>query len=134
MDQNTITYNKRETTFVIIKPDVVQNKNAFALLDEINTMGFEVICLRQIHLDSDILKQHYKEHEGKEFYMKLISFMMSGAAIIAALEGDNAISRLRSLIPGLRAKYGTDVTRNAIHASDSAESATRELALWDNKF
>ena len=89
---------------------------------------------------SDILEKHYAEHIGKDFFDELISFMLSGPMLIMLLEGENAISVVRKLHgatnpkdaePGtIRGDFAYLSTENIVHASDSKESAVREIGIW----
>ena len=92
----------------------------------------------------ELLAQHYAEHAGKPFYRSLVDFMVSGPVVAAVLSGDRVIEGVRTMLgasdpttaaPGtIRGDYGRDwdegVQKNLVHASDSPESAAREIALW----
>ncbi len=91
-------------------------------------------------MSNDLAERHYAEHVGKPFFEGLVSFITSGPIVAMALEGDGAISIVRKTMgatnpadsaPGsIRGDYATDIGRNLVHGSDSAESAARELTLF----
>jgi nucleoside-diphosphate kinase len=96
--------------------------------------------MRSVHLTAEQAQQFYAEHEGKEFFERLVAFMTSGMVVVVAAERDGAIQRARNLVgatnpadaaPGsIRGDLGRDNTANTIHASDSPESAERELGFF----
>jgi nucleoside-diphosphate kinase len=123
-------------TFTIIKPDAVKKGHIGKILDHIVKAGFRVVALKYTQITADLASSFYKEHEGKAFFDTLIQFMSSGPVYVAILEKDNAIQDFRSLIGNtnpenaeshtIRAKYASNMQQNAIHGSDSDESAERE--------
>ena len=127
-----------EETLVLIKPDGVARN----LTGEI--LRYQLVDVRLVQADLDLLSQHYAEHEGKPFYEPLIDFMQSGPTVALRIAGNLAIEGFRSLAgttdpttaaPGtIRGDLGRDwglaVQQNLVHGSDSPESAARELALW----
>ncbi len=90
--------------------------------------------------DKELLEQHYAEHRSKDFFPELIEFMSGGRVVAMVLEGDKVISEVRKINGDtnpnkaaentIRNLYGTDLTFNAVHGSDSYESAEREISLW----
>jgi len=129
-----------ERTFAIIKPNAVKAGNLGRVLTDIEAGGLTPKAMRLTQLTPDLCKQFYAEHVAKPFYPELEAFMVSGPVVVLCLEGDNAILRWRDLMgatnpakaaPGtLRAKYGEGFTENAVHGSDSPESAARELSFF----
>ncbi len=127
-------------TLTIIKPDAVAAGNAGNILALLEEKGFKVCGLRRLLLSADQAKAFYEVHKERPFYADLVKFMTSGPVIPAALEHDNAVPFLREVMGAtnsaeaaegtVRALYGTDIERNAIHGSDSAENATLELAFF----
>jgi nucleoside-diphosphate kinase len=91
-------------------------------------------------IDRDTASRHYAEHRGKPFYEGLLEFMTSGPSVLAVLESENAVGLVRSMVgatdpaeaaPGtIRGDYGQSVRKNLVHASDSPESAEREIAIF----
>ena len=133
-----------EETLVLVKPDGVARNLTGEILARIEAKGYQIVDLRLLQADRDLLGQHYAEHEGKPFYEPLVSFMESGPVVAIRVAGHRVIEGFRSLAgttdpttaaPGtIRGDLGRDwglaVQQNLVHGSDSVESATRELALW----
>jgi nucleoside-diphosphate kinase len=127
-----------ERTLLIIKPDAVGAKNAGKILDMLeNAGGFAVKAMRLEHLTEDSAKKFYAVHKERPFYGELVEFMTSGPCIPMVLERENAISGLRDFIGAtnpaeaaegtVRKLYATNIQNNAVHASDSPESAATEI-------
>ena len=135
-----------EETLVLIKPDGVARNLIGEIIGRIEAKGYQVVDLRLVQADRDLLGKHYAEHEGKPFYEPLVSFMESGPVVAIRVAGHRVIEGFRSLAgttdpttaaPGtIRGDLGRDwglaVQQNLVHGSDSVESATRELGLWFN--
>ena len=133
-----------EETLVLIKPDGVARNLIGEIIGRIEAKGYQVVDLRLLQADRELLGQHYEEHEGKPFYEPLVSFMESGPVVAIRVAGHRVIEGFRSLAgttdpttaaPGtIRGDLGRDwglaVQQNLVHGSDSVESAERELALW----
>ena len=127
--------NNVEQTLAIIKPDGIKNKKE--ILKMITDSGLVVRKFKITTLSTDILRQHYSHVVDAPFYPNLEEYMQSGPVIIMILEGENAVNKLRDLmgptdsrkaLPNtIRGKFGTDITRNAIHGSDSLENAKIEI-------
>ncbi len=129
-----------ERTLIIIKPDAVQKKAVGKIIDRFIEEGFEIKALKMFRFTEEQAKQFYIVHKERPFYGELVEFMTSGPVVACVLEGENAIRRVREIIgptdseearktaPGsIRALFGTDKGKNAIHASDSQESASYEI-------
>jgi nucleoside-diphosphate kinase len=133
-----------EETLVLIKPDGVARNLTGEILRRIEAKGYQLVDVRLVQAEVDLLAQHYAEHEGKPFYEPLMDFMQSGPTVALRIAGNRAIEGFRSLAgttdpttaaPGtIRGDLGRDwglaVQQNLVHGSDSPESAARELALW----
>jgi nucleoside-diphosphate kinase len=133
-----------EETLVLIKPDGVARNLTGEILRRIEAKGYQLVDLRMVQPDRDLLAAHYAEHEGKPFYEPLIAFMESGPVVAARVAGNRVIEGFRVLagttdpttaaagtIRGdLGRDWGLRVQQNLVHGSDSPESAARELALW----
>ncbi|QYH35887.1 nucleoside-diphosphate kinase [Salinibacterium sp. M195] len=133
-----------EETLVLIKPDGVARNLTGEILRRIEAKGYQLVDVRLVQAEVDLLSQHYAEHEGKPFYEPLMDFMQSGPTVALRIAGNRAIEGFRSLAgttdpttaaPGtIRGDLGRDwglaVQQNLVHGSDSPESAARELALW----
>lgn len=129
-----------ERTFVIIKPDVVEAGNAGKVLARYEDAGLTIEAMELREITAEFADQHYAEHLERDFYPALREFMTSGPMIPLVLSGEGCIERVRGINgatdprkaePGtIRAEFGESGPRNAVHASDSPESAQREIALW----
>ena len=133
-----------EETLVLVKPDGVARNLTGEILLRIESKGYQLVDLRMVEPNRDLLSAHYAEHEGKPFYEPLVNFMESGPVVAMRIAGHKVIEGVRSLCgatdptsaaPGtIRGDLGRDwglaVQQNLILASDSEESSERELALW----
>lgn len=130
-----------QRTLVLLKPDAVQRGLVGEIVRRIERKaGWRIRALEMRTLDRPTLEQHYAEHAGRPFYEPLVEFMASGPSVIMVVEGERVIEGLRTLAgptdpitaPGgsIRGDFGTVVRENLIHASDSEESAERELKIF----
>ena len=129
-----------ERTLVIVKPDGVQRGLVGEILGRLERRGLKLVALRMRVIDGGLAGRHYAEHQGKPFYTGLVEYIGSGPSVTLVLEGPQAIAVTRSTVgstrpaeaaPGtIRGDFGLMVGRNLIHASDSADSAAREVALF----
>ncbi len=127
-------------TLAIIKPDAVRAGNTGKILAHLEGAGFVVRAARLVKLSVAQAEAFYEVHRERPFYRPLVTFMTSGPALALALERDNAVAYLRQVIgatdpaeakPGtVRKLYGESKERNAIHASDTPDTAARELAFF----
>lgn len=130
-----------EQTLAIIKPDGI--KNIEKIIDLIYKNDLKIKEYKLEKLNKEILKEHYAHLLDKPFYKQLEEYMTSGYVAIMILEGENAIEKLRNLMGPtdsrkadkntIRGLYGTDITYNAIHGSDSLESANIEIERFFKK-
>ncbi|EFL15105.1 MULTISPECIES: nucleoside-diphosphate kinase [unclassified Streptomyces] len=130
-----------QRTLVILKPDAVRRGLVGEIIGRIERKaGWTIPAMELRTLDREILETHYGEHVGRPFYEPLMGFMASGPVVVLVVEGERAIEGVRQLAgptdpiaaaPGsIRGDFGTIVRENLIHASDSEESAERELKLF----
>ena len=129
-----------QTTLSIIKPDAVQKGYTEDICTRIEESGLKIISKRQVLLSREQAEGFYDEHKGKPFFEALINFMTSGPVQVQIIEGDEAISRYRSLMgntnpeeanPGtLRHDFAESIDANAVHGSDSVESAAKEVTFF----
>ncbi|MER7515825.1 nucleoside-diphosphate kinase [Streptomyces sp. NPDC126499] len=130
-----------QRTLVLLKPDAVRRGLIGEIIGRIERKaGWTIAALEMRELDQETLEQHYGEHKGKPFYEPLMGFMASGPVVALVVEGERVIEGVRTLAgptdpiaaaPGsIRGDYGTIVRENLIHASDSEESAIRELKIF----
>jgi len=128
------------STLAIIKPDAVEARNVGLILAMLEKENFRIRAARFLQLDDTQAGEFYAVHRERPFYEALKTFMTSGPVMTLALERDDAVAHLRRVIgatdpaeaePGtVRAFYAENKERNAIHASDSDENATKELAFF----
>ena len=126
-----------ERTLSIIKPDAVSKNVIGKILSRFEDNGLKIVAGKLVSLSEELASGFYAEHEGKPFFSALIEFMTSGPVFIQVLEGDNAIAKNRELMgntnpeeaaPGtIRADFAISIDANAVHGSDSANSAEREI-------
>lgn len=133
-----------QETLVLVKPDGVARGLTGEILRRIEAKGYELVDLRMLQADRDLLSKHYEEHVGKPFYEPLVEFMESGPTVALRIAGNGVVAGFRSLAgttdpttaaPGtirgdLGRDWGLKVQQNLVHGSDSEESAAREIALW----
>jgi len=132
-------------TLVIIKPDVVSSGKVGEIISILERNKLKITAIKMEKLTVEKAREFYKEHEGKEFFEKLVEFMTSGECIPIVIESNgNTVEIVREIIgntdpskakPGtIRYMYGTNLPMNAIHASDSLESAKREIGFFFSEF
>ncbi len=139
-----------ERTFVIIKPDGIKRGLAGAIISRFERAGLKITASKLMLPYPSLVENHYEEHRGKPYFNPLVDLLTSGPVMILALEGAEAIRVVRKIngstqpidaAPGtIRGDFGhmsynrcqerLGVIVNLVHASDSRESASRELALW----
>ena len=129
-----------ERTLVLVKPDALRRGLLGEILSRFERKGLTIDALVVRTMNAELADQHYAEHVERDFYPPLKQFMTSGPLAALVLSGDEVIAVVRALVgatDGRKAAAGTirgDLSlsnrENLVHASDSAESAKRELALW----
>ena len=132
-----------EKTLVLVKPDGVQRGLIGTVIGRIESKGLKIAGLKLIHVSEELAKEHYGEHVDRPFFGDLVSFITSSPVVALAVEGDNAVSVVRTLMGGtnpqeadpgtIRGDFGMTIGMNLAHGSDSAESAERELNLFFDK-
>ena len=126
-----------EKTLSIIKPDAISKNIIGKIISRFEDNGLEIIAAKLIRLSDDEASGFYAEHQGKPFFNALKDFMTSGPVFIQVLQGENAISRNRELmgdtdpakakVGSIRSDFASSIDANAVHGSDSKESAEREI-------
>ncbi|MEU5421659.1 nucleoside-diphosphate kinase [Streptomyces sp. NPDC001407] len=130
-----------QRTLVLLKPDAVRRGLTGEIIGRIERKANWTISALELRtLDRGTLEQHYAEHVGREFYEPLMQFMSSGPVVALVVEGERVIEGVRALAgptdpisaaPGsIRGDFGTITRENLIHASDSEESAQREIKIF----
>ncbi|MBR6267813.1 MAG: nucleoside-diphosphate kinase, partial [Selenomonadaceae bacterium] len=126
-----------------IKPDAFAKHYSGDIIKRYENEGFRIIAMKLMQMTERLASKHYAEHIGRPYYDDLVSFMTSAPLIALVLEGENAISRVREIngktnpkdaAEGtIRKLYAESGSRNAVHASDSSESAAREIPIFFNE-
>lgn len=129
-----------QRTFSIIKPDAVRKGHTGAILAELDKAGFKIVSLRKQSISKAQAAGFYAVHKDKPFFGELTDFMSSGPLVLLALEKENAIADLRTLMGAtnpanaaegtIRKKFAGSLQENAIHGSDAPETAAFELGYW----
>lgn len=129
-----------ERTLVLVKPDAVRRGLVGEVLTRFERKGLEIVAMDLRRMDAATADRHYAEHLERDFYPPLREFVTSGPLVAVVLEGDQAIAVVRALVgatDGRAAAAGTirgDLSlsnrENLVHASDSAESAVREIGIF----
>jgi nucleoside-diphosphate kinase len=125
-----------EETLVIIKPDAVARGLIGEIITRLERKKLQLVKCWMTCPTLDIVGQHYKDHADKLFFDDLCKFMSGGDIFVSIWKGEDAIAVVRGLvgtkhIPGtIRGDYASTTRHNCIHASDSPDSAVREISLW----
>ena len=129
-----------ERTLSIIKPDAVGKNIIGKIYSRFETNGLQIVAAKMLRLSDEVAGGFYAEHRERPFFAPLIEFMTSGPVMVQVLEGEDAIARNRELMGAtnpqeaaegtIRADFASSIDANAVHGSDSPESAAREIAYF----
>ncbi len=129
-----------ERSFLMVKPDGVARGLVGEVISRVERRGLKIVAMKMLRIDRELAERHYGEHRDKPFFQGLISYITSGPVVAMVVEGKEAVKVLRAMIgatnpveaqPGtIRGDFALDVGRNVVHASDSQESAEREISLF----
>lgn len=129
-----------ERSLVLIKPDAVEKNLIGRIIDSYEEADLKVIALKMGKVTKELAGKHYNEHKGKTFYDDLIKYITRGPLCALIIEGENAIQKVRDINGAtdpskaedgtIRKLYAKNKTENCVHASDSIESAKREISIW----
>ena len=129
-----------ERTFSILKPDAVAKNVIGEIVSRFEKAGLRIVASRMEQLTVDKAKGFYAEHDGKGFFEDLVNYMSSGPVIVQVIEGEGAIALNRQLMGAtnpadadagtIRADFAESIEANAVHGSDSPESAAREISYF----
>ena len=129
-----------ERTLVLIKPDAIRRSLAGEIMARFEDRGLQLRAARLVTVDRSLAEEHYAEHTEKPFFGELVDFITSGPTLALVLEGEGAITVVRTTMgatnpadaaPGtIRGDLSLSMPDNLVHGSDSTESAKRELDLW----
>ena len=126
-----------ERTLSIVKPDAVGKNVIGEILSRFEKAGLQIVAAKMLQLDDEKAGGFYAEHAERPFFKDLVGFMTSGPVVVQVLEGEGAIAKNRELMGAtnpqeadagtIRADFAQSIDANAVHGSDSAESAAREI-------
>lgn len=129
-----------ERTFVMVKPDGVQRGLVGEVISRLERKGLKIVAMKMLWIKRELAENHYAEHREKPFFSSLVEYITSGPVVAMVVEGRNAVKVVRSLVGAtnpaeaavgtIRGDFGLDVGRNIVHASDSLQSAEREISLF----
>ncbi len=129
-----------ERSLVLIKPDAMQRGLAGAIISRLEQRGLKLVAIKVLHLDRALARQHYAVHAGKPFFDDVVDYISSAPIIAIIFEGESAVEVVRETMgatdpakaePGtIRSDFGLDIERNAVHGSDSVETAEEEIKLF----
>lgn len=129
-----------ERTLSIIKPDAVAKSAIGEIESRFEKAGMNIVAMKMLQLSREKAEGFYAEHKARPFFKDLVDFMTSGPVVVQVLEGENAILANRELMGAtnpkeaaagtIRADFAESIDANAVHGSDSAESATREIGYF----
>ncbi len=129
-----------ERTLVLVKPDGVRRRLIGEVIRRLEAKGLSIVAMRMLTMDSAMAGEHYAEHTEKPFFNDLVSFITGGPLVAMAVEGDETVSVVRTLMGStdpkkaalgtIRGDLAIEMTENIVHGSDSPASAKRELALF----
>ena len=129
-----------ERTLSIIKPDAVAKNIVGKIYSRFETNGLQIVAARMLRLSDEVAGGFYAEHRERPFFPALIEFMTSGPVVVQVLEGEGAVAKNRELMGAtnpqeaaegtIRADFAESIDANAVHGSDSPESAAREIGYF----
>jgi nucleoside-diphosphate kinase len=129
-----------ERTFGIVKPDAVAKGAIGGVIQMVEATGLRLLGLKLLRMSQSQAEGFYAVHKSRPFFGDLVRFMTSGPCVVMAIEGENAVARYREVMGPtdskkapegtIRAKFGTDIEKNAVHGSDAAETAKAEIGFF----
>lgn len=129
-----------ERSLVLIKPDAVEENLIGEILSYYEKAGLKIVALKMIQVTEEIAGEHYAEHKCKPFYRELVEYITRSPICALIIEGDNAVARIRNINGAtnpkeakegtIRRNFAKSKAENCVHASDSLESARREMDIW----
>ncbi len=129
-----------ERTLVLVKPDAVEKGYSGAILARLEATGAKLVAAKLLKIPKALAEKHYEAHKAKPFFVGVVGFITSGPVVAAVFEGENVVVKVRKAMgatnpanaePGtIRKDFAESIERNAVHGSDSPESAKVEIALY----
>jgi nucleoside-diphosphate kinase len=129
-----------ERSLVLIKPDAIQRGLAGAIINRLQQVGLRLVAIKMIHLDKALAQRHYAVHTSKPFFKQVVEYITSAPIIAIVFEGEAAVAVVRKTmgttdptkaeVGTIRGDFGLNIERNAVHGSDSIETAEEEIKLF----
>lgn len=129
-----------ERTFIMIKPDGIQRGLIGKILQPFEDRCMKIVGMKMLMVNEQLAEKHYAEHKGKDFYDRLLRYIMSGPVVVAVIEAPDAVNQVRKMVGAthpakadvgtIRNTYCQDIAFNVIHASDSPASAIKEIGIY----
>ena len=129
-----------ERSLVLVKPDAVRDGHGDEIIGRLEGLGLKKVALKTLRMDRALAGKHYEPHKEKPFFGELVAYMTSAPIVAAVFEGEGAVAKIRQAMGAtdpskaeagtIRADFGRDVTRNAVHGSDAVETAEKEIRLF----
>lgn len=129
-----------DKSLVLVKPDAMKRGLAGVIIGRLQEQGLKLVALKMLHMDKKLAEQHYAVHKDKPFFGELIEYITSTPIVAAVFEADGVVEKIRKIMgatdpakaePGtIRKDFGLDVQQNSTHASDSNETAEKEIRLF----
>jgi len=129
-----------EKTFIILKPDAVQRQLVGQIIARFEQHGLKIVAMKFLQVPLSLAEEHYAVHKERPFFKPLIEYITASPVVALVLDGPHAIQMARNIVgatnpldaaPGtIRGDFGMEIGRNLIHASDGADTAQAEIALW----
>ncbi|MCE5213223.1 MAG: nucleoside-diphosphate kinase [Methanobacterium sp.] len=130
----------KQMSFVMLKPDAVKRRLSGKIINRFEERGLKIVAAKMLIMEDELAQMHYAEHSEKPFFGDLVDYITSGPVLAMVIEGEECISLIRKMVGAtnpkesdqgtIRGDFAIDTGRNIIHASDSPESAKREVALF----
>lgn len=132
-----------ERSLVLIKPDAMQRGLDGAIIARLEKGGLKLVAFKRLQLDKALARKHYAIHKDKPFFQGLVDYISSAPVVAAVFAGENAVAVIRKAMGAtdpakaeadtIRADFGLSIERNAVHGSDSVETAEKEIRLFFNE-
>jgi len=129
-----------EKSLILVKPDAVERGLSGIIINRIESAGLTLVALKMLQMSQSLAERHYAPHRERPFFKSLINYITSGPIVAAVFEGDQAISRIRTVMGAtdpskaeagsIRKDFGIDIEHNAVHGSDSPQTAAHEISLY----
>ena len=132
-----------DRTLILFKPDAIQRGLVGTILQRFENKGLKIAAMKMTQIPRELAERHYAEHRGKPFFEGVVGYIISGPVVAAVLEGPSAVPVVRAMLgptdgrtaPAgtIRGDFGIAMRYNLLHASDSEESARREIGIFFNE-